>query len=162
MSKALKIILGIVAIFVIFMITAVILITVFVDPNNYKDQITATVKDKTGRNLTIGGNIELSFFPWLGLELGPTELSNAPGFGKEPFVKVSNATIRVKVLPLFKGDVEMNKLILDGLALNLMKNRAGQTNWQDLARKPSSKDKPPKTAEKAPTPKESKPAPPIL
>jgi len=144
LKKAFKIFLTIVVVCVVAVIAAGVLILLLVDPNDYKDEIASAVKDKTGRDLVIEGKIGLSVFPWLGLELGPTQLSNARGFGKEPFAKISNATIRVKLLPLLKQRVEMDKLILEGLELNLVRNKAGRTNWQGLAKPSSASAKPPK------------------
>ena len=144
MKKAFKIFLTIVVVCVVAVIAAGVLILLLVDPNDYKDEIASVVKDKTGRDLVIEGKIGLSVFPWLGLELGPTQLSNARGFGKEPFAKISNATIRVKLLPLLKQRVEMDKLIIEGLELNLVRNKAGRTNWQGLAKPSSVSAKPPK------------------
>ena len=37
------------------------------DPNNYKDWISEQFYQQTGRELSISGNIQLSFYPWLGL-----------------------------------------------------------------------------------------------
>ncbi len=38
------------------------------DPNDYKPQIMALVKEHTGRELTIPGEISVSVFPWLAQE----------------------------------------------------------------------------------------------
>ncbi|MFV1997666.1 MAG: AsmA family protein [Acidiferrobacterales bacterium] len=103
-----------------------------VDPNDYKPEITQAVRQATGRNLTLKGEIKLSMFPWLGLELGEARLSNARGFGKKPFVKVERIGIKVKLLPLLRSQVIVDKIVLEGLQLNLARNRTGVANWDDL------------------------------
>lgn len=109
------------------------LVLVFVfDPNQYKGQIIQIVKDKTGRELKIEKKIGWSFFPSLGIEAGGLELANAPGFGKEPFAKIDAAGVGVQVLPLLRGSVAVDKVYLHGLTVNLAKNAAGKTNWDDL------------------------------
>src|SRR5258708_8678957 len=45
------------------------------DPNKYKPEIVAAVKDKTGRTLAIEGNLGLSFFPSIGIAIGKLSLS---------------------------------------------------------------------------------------
>ena len=95
-------------------------------------EITQAVKQQTGRDLDLRGDIKLSVFPWLGLELGDTRLSNAPGFGKKPFVKIERVGVKVKLLPLLRSQVIVDKIILDGLQLNLARNQKGVTNWDDL------------------------------
>jgi AsmA protein len=103
-----------------------------VDPNDYKDEISTQVEKMTGRNLTLQGDIGLSVFPWIALELGPLSLSNAEGFKADSFAKVDAAEIRIKLMPLLKKQLEMDTIVLDGLVLNLETNKDGKTNWDDL------------------------------
>ena len=133
MGKLFRGLLYLAGILVVLIIAAVVAIPLVVDPNDYRDDITRLVEEKTGRKLVINGDLGLSVFPWLALEIGPTTLSNAQGFSAENFAAVENIQVRVKLLPLLRKQVEMDKVILKGLALNLEKNRAGQTNWDDLS-----------------------------
>ncbi len=134
MRALLKVIAWIVGVLVAVVIAAVVLIPIFVNPNDYKPQIEALVKAKTGRQLTLQGDIKLSVFPWLGLRLGPTRLSNPPGFPGAPFAKVASGELRVKLLPLLDKRVELGTVVLDGLVLNLERNRNGRTNWAGFGR----------------------------
>jgi AsmA protein len=132
MSKPLKFIL-VTGASILMLVTVIIAgIFLFVDPNDYKDKITTAVHEATGRQLTIAGDIELSIYPWLGLSLGATQLSNAQGFGETPFASVETVEIKVKLLPLFQQRLEMQKIRLHGLRANLAKNKAGRSNWDDL------------------------------
>jgi len=45
------------------------------DPNLYKSDITSVVAEKTGRTLSIEGDIGLTFFPKIGVRLGAVRLS---------------------------------------------------------------------------------------
>src|SRR5690606_27850105 len=81
MARVLKWILIAAAALVVLLIAAVVAVVVLVDPNDYKDQIAQAVEQQTGRTLTIEGDLDLTFFPWLGLKLGRAQLSDAPGFG---------------------------------------------------------------------------------
>jgi len=119
----------------LLVVAALVAVVLLVDPNRYKDQIASTVERHTGRTLRISGDLELSVFPWIGLQTGPLELGNAPGFGPEPFLKVKEAEIRVKLLPLFAKRVEVKRVVLDGVVINLARDRKGRTNWEDLAGK---------------------------
>jgi AsmA protein len=130
--RALKILgwslLGLVGLFVL----AMLLVAWLVDPNDYKDEVAAAVKQETGRDLELEGDLHLSVFPWLALELGPARLGNPPGFGPGPFVAVQKADVGVKLFPLLRGALEVRRLELEGLQLNLVKNEQGRTNWEDL------------------------------
>ncbi len=104
-----------------------------VDPNDYKDEISAQVKKASGRDLTLEGDIAWSLFPSLGLNLGKATLANAPGFSGPPLASVEEVKIHVALLPLLKKQVEVQTLVVRGLALNLEKNKAGKGNWEGLS-----------------------------
>ncbi len=141
MKKILKILGIIVAILVLLIVAAVVALTLFFDPNDYRDDIARYVKDQTGRELKIDGDLSLSYFPWIGIEIGKVDLGNAPGFGPQPFAQVTKAGIKVQLLPLLHKELVMDKVILDGLQLNLARNEKGVSNWEDLS-KPAPESKP--------------------
>ena len=129
MKKLLYVILGIVAILVIAAISFFLLF----DPNTFRDEISAQVERVTGRELVIEGDIELSWFPWLAIDVGKTTLGNAPGFGSEPFASFEQARLSVRLLPmLLRRDVSVGTANLDGLRLNLAVAANGRGNWEDL------------------------------
>lgn len=146
MPKTLKYILVSILSLLLILVIAIGGLLVFVDPNDYKADITRAVHDATGRELTIVGDISLSIYPWLGLSLGKTELSNAEGFGEAPFANVSQVDIKVKLLPLLlQQRIEMQKVRLQGLQANLAKDQSGRSNWEDLtAEKPPAASAPAK------------------
>jgi AsmA protein len=151
LKKTLKI-LGLVVggLLALFIVLAVALTLLF-DPNDYKDSIIKAVKDQTGRELRIEGKLGWSFFPWVGIETGKLELSNAPGFGPEPFARLDGAGAKVKLLPLLRKQIVVDTVFLDGLKLNLAKNTVGKTNWDDLLT-PAGKDKPAEKPAEKPAP----------
>lgn len=129
MKKLLYLILGIVAIAVV---AAVSLYLLF-DPNDFRDRIAAEVRNETGRELVIEGELSVSLFPWLAINVGKTRLGNAPGFGDEPFAAFEEARLSVRLLPLLlRREVSVGVAELDGLSLNLAVDRQGKTNWDDL------------------------------
>jgi len=132
MGKLLKIILSIAAFLVALVVVAAIVLPMVIDPNDYKAEIKSAVQDKTGRRLEIDGDIGLSVFPWLGLELGAMRLGNAQGFAEPYMASMNAAQVRVKLLPLLKKQLEVDTLKLAGLKLNLAKDETGRTNWADL------------------------------
>ncbi len=133
MGKLLKITAAVLGALVLLLVAAVIILPLIIDPNDYKDDIVEQVKKTTGRDLQIAGDIGLSVFPWFGLELAGLQLSNAPGFGDEPFASVGEAAVRVKLAPLLDKELEVDAITLKGLQLNLAKAKDGRTNWDDLA-----------------------------
>ena len=132
MKRIIKFFAVTVGVLLLLVVAIAVALPFIIDPNDYKPEIARAVKQHTGRALTLKGDIKLSLFPWLGLDLGETRLSNAHGFGNKPFVSVNRVGIKVKLLPLLRSQVVVDKVILDGLQLNLARNRKGVTNWDDL------------------------------
>lgn len=133
MKLLIKLILGL-GILTVLAIGAVVITLVYIDPNDYKDTIASKVKEETGRDLHIDGNISLSFYPWLGLDVEGVSLSNASGFGDMPFLETKVIKARAKLLPLLRKELEMDTLVLHGATVNLARNAEGVTNWDDLVK----------------------------
>ena len=151
MKKLIKLIFGLLVLVFILIVAAAVILPMVIDPNDYKPQIIEAVKQQTGRDLVIEGDIGLSVFPKVGLNLGKTSLSNAAGFEGKAFASMDAVNIQVALMPLLDKKVEMDEIILQGLALNLQRNKQGVTNWDDLAKKPADKQAKPevKKAESA-------------
>lgn len=134
MAKPFKIVLWIVGILIALTVTAVAAVALLFDPNDYKDAVVKAVKEDTGRDLTLG-DIGLSVYPVLGASVKNVSLSNAPGFGPEPFLQVGEVGVGVKLMPLlFDRQVQVGTVSVHGLALNLAKDASGKDNWSDLSK----------------------------
>lgn len=114
------------------MLVGVALVALFFDPNHYKQQIQQLVTDKTGRELTLNGDLKLSVFPWLAVQVGPATLGNAKGFGDTPMVSVAGAKLGVKLWPLLSGRFEIGAVELDAPQVLLIKASDTSNNWSDL------------------------------
>ena len=141
MRKPVKIMLSIIAVIVLLIVIAILTLPFFIDPNNFKPEIAAAIKDKTGRELTITGELKLSIFPWLGVSTGKMALDNAAGFQDKPFATLEESDIKVKLLPLLTKKIEVSRMVLKGLTLNLAKNPQGLNNWDDLTASDATKIK---------------------
>ncbi len=118
---------------VVALIAAAAYLAATFDPNAYRDRVGQLVEEQTGRTLVIAGDIGLAFFPWLAVELEDVTLGNAPGFGPEPFARLDRVDVRLRLLPLLRREVEAGAVVLRGLELNLARDAAGRTNWDDLS-----------------------------
>ncbi len=132
MRKSMRVIAVVVAVLALIGVVLALVVPHLLDPNAYKDRFSAMVKERTGHTLTIGGDIKLSVFPWVALELGSVQLSNAPGFGATPLAQAQHASVRIKLWPLLHKQVQIDKISVDGLRMQLARNAGGQVNWQGL------------------------------
>ncbi len=106
-------------------------VAIEVDPNDYKPQIVAFVRDETGRTPNLEGKIGLKLFPRIGLNLGKASLSGPEGKGQ--FASMDNAMLDMAWLPLLRGSLEVDRIAIDGLHVRLVRHSDGTTNYDDLA-----------------------------
>ena len=132
MGKIIKIVVSLLVAALLLLVVAAVVLPLLIDPNDFRDEISTLVEKQTGRKLQIEGEIGFSVFPWLGIELGAMELSNAPGFGDRPFAAIERADLKIKLLPLLRKQVEIRTVVLHGLEVNLARDQSGTTNWDDL------------------------------
>jgi AsmA protein len=133
---------GIIVAIVVGLVIAVLLVgPSFVDVNKYKPRIEAAVTESTGRPFSIGGDIDLSLFPWVGASLSDMHLGNAEGFKEKDFVSVEEFEVRVRLFPLLFRDLQVKRFIVKGPKIVLEKDKNGRGNWEDLV-KPKEHRKP--------------------
>jgi AsmA protein len=132
MNKILKVVAIVVGVVVVIVVGVLVAVGYLFNPNDYKGQISAAVAKATGRTLTLDGNLALSTFPTIRIQVGSATLSNAQGFGPAPMAKIGGAELRVSLWPLLFGEVEIGQARLSGLELNLARDARGRNNWQDL------------------------------
>jgi AsmA protein len=113
-------------------LVGVLVVVWLVDPNRFKPRIEQAVREATGREFALTGDIELGFFPWLALRAGAGRFGNAPGFGSDPMVKWRGAQLGVKLLPLLRGELVADRVHLQGLDLRLIRHADGKANWQGI------------------------------
>jgi AsmA protein len=131
MQKLIRFLLYFIGALVVLGIALSILLGIFIDPNDYREDISAAVSDATGRTLTIEGELELQTFPCCGIRLGALELSNPTGYPDTHFARVENAAVSVRLMPLLLSqELLVGNVELDGLDLVLISRADGSTNWE--------------------------------
>ena len=148
--KSVKIVLGVVAGLVVLVVIAAAIFAASFDANRYKGDAIRIVKEKTGRTLSIEGDIGLSFFPRLSLMLGKTTLSES---GREAvFARVDKIQVALEVLPLLTGQVKLERVTLSGLQAEIVRFKDGRSNIDDLkgGGKPAEETKAPVSASAGP------------
>jgi len=132
LSRFLKILAGL----LLLLLALLLLPLLLLDPNDFKDEIQDSVFRATGRQLTIEGDLSLTLLPRLGLEVSGASVANPPGFGDEPFAKLERVEMDAPLLPLLAGRLEVERVRIEGLRLNLIRDPQGRTNW-DLTPPPA-------------------------
>ena len=117
---------------VFVMVAAVLLLPRFVDVQKYKPRLEQMVTDATARPFSLGGDLELSLFPWVGVSLSDLQLGNPSGFKEQTFVTVRSFNVKVKLLPLLSRDIQVKEIVLDGPRVVLIKGAKGIGNWENM------------------------------
>jgi AsmA protein len=134
MKTLVKVLAGIV---VLIMVAVVGFIYTF-DANNYKEEITDMAEAITGRSLTIGGDMGISLYPWIGIKIHDVTIGNPDGFSKRIFATVGQFDVRIKIVPLLQRRLDVDRLVLHRLDVNFEKNSVGDNNWSDISDMPES------------------------
>jgi len=129
--KLLKWLAGLFLTLVLLLLVAVIAIPMMVDPNDYRDELTSLVKDKTGRDLGLEGELKISVFPWLGIDVAGLSLSQPEQIGGD-MLSVENAQLRVKLMPLFSKQVEVDTVVLKQPSVRLVTLKDGTDSFSGL------------------------------
>ena len=130
--KILKRFIWIVSALIVVVVGLVFIAANVIEPNEYKQQIQTAVKQSTGRDLTIDGDLSVSFFPWIGADIVQLHLSNPPGYDAPSMLTVEQASVRIKLLSLLKQQIEVDTIVLKRPEVTLIRLPDGSTNWDDF------------------------------
>lgn len=133
MSKLIKYPLIILGALIALFVVAAIIFTTLISPKDALKYADNSIYQKTGHHLTIKGKASWSFFPWLGFDATQLEISNSPGFQGPALASIGEMQIRVKLIPLFSGKIQVGDVVVKNSNFNLITNKAGVNNWQNPA-----------------------------
>jgi uncharacterized protein involved in outer membrane biogenesis len=128
--RALRIGLIIVAIVIVLVIGAGAVFVLTFNPNELKPRIVAAVKQATGRDLVLQGNIGLRLSLRPTVQVSGVSLSNAPGFSPPVMATLQTLYLQLAVLPLLRHSIQINRLVLVQPDIHLETNAQGQSNWE--------------------------------
>lgn len=138
MKTLLKITLGIIAVLLLLVVLALVFINSVINPNDYKPELEKTVQEKTGFQMRINGDIELTLFPQLSFAINDVSMLDRK---QQPLLALEEAKLGLELWPLFSNRVEMNNIVLTGLNLNLVKDKTGKGNWEIPKQQQAATDK---------------------
>lgn len=101
------------------------------DADRYRGEVAAEAKALTGRELRIGGRLQLDLLaaaPALVAE--NVSLANVPGGSQPDMLRVKRLELQVHLMPLLSGRVEIARLILVEPEVLLETDRGGRPNWR--------------------------------
>lgn len=131
MKLLLRIAVGLVALVIVVAIALAVAVAVIFEPKDYQPLLVRTVEIRTGRSLTLEGELALRLFPCCGVAFGPASLGNPEGFPAEPFLRVSRAALSLRLWPLLaRQELQIGTVRLEGLDVSLLRRADGRANWE--------------------------------
>lgn len=123
-----KWILGIIVFLIVAVTVAIYAILSSYDLNDLKPQLARMVKDTTGRELFLGGDIELEIGLTPTLVIQDVSFQNVSWGSRPELAKIRRLEIKLAVLPLFRRIILFKRLILIDPDILIETNRAGKSN----------------------------------
>ncbi|MEX1203760.1 MAG: AsmA family protein, partial [Dongiaceae bacterium] len=114
----------------ILAVAAVLVAPSFIDWNGYKAEIAARAKAATGRDLAIDGDISLALLPAPTLSAAKVRLANLEGGDAPDMATLEALRVRVALLPLLEGRIEVERIALVGPTIILERLPDGRANWE--------------------------------
>jgi len=101
----------------------------FVDFNSYKSWIAEEVKNATGRDLAISGDVRVDISLRPGIVVDGVTLSNAAWGSRPDMVSVQHLAGRIALIPLIFGEVEIDRIELVGADILIEIDAQGRANF---------------------------------
>ena len=99
------------------------------EAGDFRDDIAQLVKQATGRDLAIEGEVSLKIFPAPKLVVESVSLSNAKWGVRPALISVDRVVAELAILPLFSRTISIERIVLLRPVLHLERNASGESNW---------------------------------
>jgi len=131
MSRLVRVLLIVVVAFVVLVVIALAAVPYIVDTPRIQSLVASTATQALGRPVKFAA-VSVSVLPLPGVVLKDLEVAEDPVFGKDAFLKLREATVRLKLWPLLAGRVELGDFILDKPTISLVQAPDGRLNISTL------------------------------
>jgi uncharacterized protein involved in outer membrane biogenesis len=108
----LKKILAAIGALLVVLVAALLIIPSLIDWNGYKAQISQAVRDATGRELDLAGDLSMSLIPSPSLTAADVSLGNVAGAQDADMVSIGEVRVSVALMPLLTGNVQVTEVSL--------------------------------------------------
>lgn len=111
-------------IFILIIAIGIVSLIVFVDPNNFRGFISDTVKDKTGYELTIEGDLRWHIWPQISILTDSVKLYDTGA--QKPILLADNMRLDVELFPLFSKKLAVKNVLVKSAVINITDESKGQ------------------------------------
>lgn len=101
----------------------------FVDINNYKSDVTQLLKEQTGNEVFINGDMRLRILPDIALDISRISMPSTSGGRSEDAIYIRQLIVHLKILPLFRKQFEISSLKMIGPEVKYIIFKDGTNNF---------------------------------
>ncbi len=107
-------------------------VVLMLDEDRLKTLAIEQVEQRTGRNLTLDGPLEVRLFPRIELVAEDVTLDGPPELDGPPLFTADALRMSVALWPLIQSEIETGALTLEGAEIQLYTDRSGRTTLDGL------------------------------
>jgi uncharacterized protein involved in outer membrane biogenesis len=97
-----------------------------------KDQLAGIVQERTGRELTVDGPLEIRLGRQTTIEASQVALENAPWGEDEKMLRIGYVQLVIDVPSLFEYRAQLDSLVVQDCRIEMRSNEKGESNWDIL------------------------------
>jgi len=131
MPRWVKWLLGVVAVLVLLVVAAAAALPYLVDTPRIQAYLAANASQALGRPVRFS-SVSLRVLPLPAVELHDLEVAEDPKFGTAPFLKLDIGRVRLRLLPLLTGRVELGDIVLRKPTVTIIQAADGRLNISSL------------------------------
>ncbi|MCA0434773.1 MAG: AsmA family protein [Proteobacteria bacterium] len=117
---------GVLLLLVVSLALAAPLVT---DWNSYKPGLESFGKQLTGRDVSIGGDVEISLFPWPRMTADNVTVGNPQGFDGPPLLEAQTIQLELSLGGLLGGTLDVQSVEIIEPKVALLRDAEGAVNW---------------------------------
>lgn len=122
-------------------VSAGLIVPPMVSISRYKSRITHLISASLGRPVSLS-SVELRLLPRPGFVLTDLTVEEDPAYGTEPVLHANTVTASIRLLSLWRGRLELDRISADEASLNLVRMPEGRWNLDSLFRTAASRSSP--------------------
>lgn len=113
---------------ILVVVIAAIIIPFLIPESVYRERAQTAASENLGREVTLAGDVRLSFLPGVQIQARNVSIANEEGFGETPFAEMAEMRVGVQLWPLLSRTVVIEEFILIDPVIRL-EQRGNRNNW---------------------------------
>jgi AsmA protein len=120
----------------VLVIIGALVVPPLVNANRLRGKLVSSLSAALGRPVRLE-NVSLRLLPRPGFAFDNLEVAEDPNFGSEPVMRAANVVVGLRLLPLWRGQMEVATISLNEASVNLARSADGHWNFESVLERTS-------------------------